>query len=313
MSEGLWGERGQNSAVLVLVAFRGDRNDFGDRIYDMGKNTTFSIAETPQDCLDLLKDVMDVGQSIIGELTRKAHFRIRCSIPLDNQDDDSIRKAVVTGCIRALLSIELCRPVRYNEGIFLTFRDGMLREGWRDANYFRVPVPDENTCILKVSDLEAAKRINEQSWRAFSVDAKCPLATALYMCWMAHTSHHAHAQVLLFFAALEALFSIGTTEITHQLSERIACFLEARGDERIKRYEVLRDCYRKMRSPITHGGWPSIQMLQQSDGADPDALRYVARTLRDCLVRILDSEILFNRFTGNTNELQEYFKTLVLG
>jgi len=86
--------------------------------------------------------------------------------------------------------------------------------------------------------------------------------------------------------AMEALFSRGASEISHQVSERTAFFLKQSPNEREDLYNQMRSHY-SLRSRIAHGGTPD-------GGRDrlEDSFGQLLRTLRDALARILDESAL---------------------
>jgi hypothetical protein len=55
-----------------------------------------------------------------------------------------------------------------------------------------------------------------------------------------------------YITALEALVSSSSTEVTHQVSERIACLLEPPGSDRIDDYKRIKQAY-GFRSKVVHG------------------------------------------------------------
>ena len=59
-------------------------------------------------------------------------------------------------------------------------------------------------------------------------------------------------KIAQYVTALEALVSSSSTEVTHQVAERVACLLEPRGDGRIDDYRQVKQAY-NLRSKVVHG------------------------------------------------------------
>ena len=60
-------------------------------------------------------------------------------------------------------------------------------------------------------------------------------------------------KILHYCTAFEALFASSTGELTHQLAERVACFLEPPGEARVQIFKTFKLAY-GFRSRIAHGG-----------------------------------------------------------
>lgn len=102
-------------------------------------------------------------------------------------------------------------------------------------------------------------------------------------------------KILSYCTALECLFTTGSAEITHKISERIATLLGTTKESRIEIYEVIRDAY-KCRSKIVHG--------QHLSGTDEDLVSISVR-VDEILRELLNSENEI--FLKNDKEIDAYF------
>lgn len=96
--------------------------------------------------------------------------------------------------------------------------------------------------------------------------------------------------------AMEALFSHGASEVSHQVSERAAFFLKRSPREREELYSEMRSHY-SLRSKIAHGGTPS-------DAREKLEASFVQllSTLRDALVRIVEDATTLSIFRSAGSE-----------
>lgn len=133
---------------------------------------------------------------------------------------------------------------------------------------------------------------------------------ALYFLQAARLSSDVGVKITNYSTAFESLFSTDAQELSHKLSERIACFLEIDSESRKQLFKELKKSY-SIRSKVVHGAAGS----KNSERSAKEAVKLCDETLRRCLLKILEYEALQNRFARPTNEgdMESYFLSLVLG
>jgi hypothetical protein len=83
-----------------------------------------------------------------------------------------------------------------------------------------------------------------------------------------------------YITALEALVSSSSTEVTHQVSERVACLLEPPGNDRIDDYKRIKQAY-GFRSKVVHGSTlKETQFDQLRDTSD-----YLDKACRTLMIK----------------------------
>lgn len=109
-----------------------------------------------------------------------------------------------------------------------------------------------------------------------------------------------------FLGMMEALFSHGASEISHQVSERAAFFLKQSPSDRENLYSEMRSHY-SLRSKIAHGGTPneSHEKLERAFGN-------LLKILRDAVAQIIKQQEVFSLFeSGNSEEFNKAMRSLV--
>jgi hypothetical protein len=96
-------------------------------------------------------------------------------------------------------------------------------------------------------------------------------------------------KIAQYVTALEALVSSSTTEVTHQVAERVACLINPPGDSRIDDYRQIKQAY-NIRSKVVHGAFIRGNQFEQLKKIS----RYLDETCR----------ILTIRYLGNENEFR---------
>ncbi|HEY3276298.1 MAG TPA: hypothetical protein VGJ94_06725 [Syntrophorhabdaceae bacterium] len=102
-------------------------------------------------------------------------------------------------------------------------------------------------------------------------------------------------------SALEALFATSQSELSHQLSERVACFIHKGPDDRIKTYREVKHAY-GIRSKIVHGSTikpTKMEELRTASAVCDDLLRTI-------LLRLLLDFEARKQFGSNPEILDEY-------
>jgi hypothetical protein len=113
-------------------------------------------------------------------------------------------------------------------------------------------------------------------------------------------------RISLYMTCMEILFSTEPTELTHKLSQRVACFLGETTEERIEIFRTMKRAY-GIRSKIVHGGTLPRKL--------EDDLKQVSTEI-DSLIRriffkVLSTEELIHRFEQPSEQLEEYFLDLI--
>ncbi len=111
-------------------------------------------------------------------------------------------------------------------------------------------------------------------------------------------------RIVSFVAGLEALFSTHAQEVAHQLSERVASFLEQDPLERVRLFKCAKKVY-KTRSKIVHGGHVNPE---ETDRAECRSSQW----LRKALLKIVEENHL-SLYRRSVTYMDDYFAKLVLG
>jgi hypothetical protein len=107
---------------------------------------------------------------------------------------------------------------------------------------------------------------------------------------------------------MEALFSPGATEVSHQVPERAAFFLKQTAQERESLYDLMKDLY-GTRSSIAHGRTASGRKKDLSQ-----AFRQLVGILQDSLVKVLGDPTLTDLFQDSKSEhINKAMKSLIFG
>ena len=115
-------------------------------------------------------------------------------------------------------------------------------------------------------------------------------------------------RVSQYCSAFETLFTTNPSELTHQLSERVACFLEDSSESKYKTYKALKKAY-SFRSKIVHG-----DVIRESLIGELKSTSLICDDLiRRCLTKIFSKKELLDIFKGDSSRLDEYFLKLLFG
>ncbi|WP_320151133.1 HEPN domain-containing protein [uncultured Tolumonas sp.] len=130
---------------------------------------------------------------------------------------------------------------------------------------------------------------------------------AIYMLNLARGEPDLAIKIAHYCAALETLFATSQSELTHQLSERVACFVHNAGDERLELYKFIKQTY-SIRSTVVHGS-----TLPEKKASELNAISCRCDDiLRDILYKILNSDQLLSLFNQTTNTFDETMIRMVL-
>lgn len=133
------------------------------------------------------------------------------------------------------------------------------------------------------------------------------LSRALYHVQAARTTRDVAMKVVHFCTAFETLFATSQSELAHQLSERIAWFLEDTGVARVQLYQSMKKIY-SLRSRVTHGSGVAESGLEDLLTTSRNCDDYLRRSFHKFSE---DTELFFTFRLGD--QLDEFFTKLVLG
>lgn len=128
-----------------------------------------------------------------------------------------------------------------------------------------------------------------------------------------HTNwNHSYTDILVnLVSGLESLFITVEQELTETLCTRAAWFIHPLMTDFARRKELFVDLKKmyNLRSRILHGGDISRFSKEEKD----KSLSVAVGVLRHSLVKILRNEAPFDKFVGNKEKLDDYFRDLVFG
>ncbi len=134
------------------------------------------------------------------------------------------------------------------------------------------------------------------------------ISVAFYHAQSARMSNDIAIKVANYCSALEALFATSHAELAHQLSERVAFFLEDDPEKRLTTYRNVKNAY-TIRSKIVHGA-----VIKDSKVEDlVKVSRMTDNLLRECLSKIYGDEKLWSLFSGSNEALDEYMLGKIVG
>ncbi|MBE9565354.1 MAG: hypothetical protein IMF16_01215 [Proteobacteria bacterium] len=140
------------------------------------------------------------------------------------------------------------------------------------------------------------------------VPESSPLGIAVDMFSRAVAAADWRSEMLWLWITLEALFGRVDGELSHQLSERAAAFIQPAGDSRLTIYRTLKRAY-GYRSKLVHGSLAGTAKEWTKDLVA--SVASVEQICRDALQRVLLDEQMRERFTQKS-DLKGYFEELVL-
>lgn len=130
---------------------------------------------------------------------------------------------------------------------------------------------------------------------------------ALYMINAARKEHDLALKIANYCTVFETLFATSQTELSHQLSERVAFFLSDTPEQRLSTYRTMKRAY-SIRSKVVHGDFVSNKDIQEIE----DIASFCDNSLRVIFQSIFENK--FMRDTMNdAKALDEYMINLVMG
>lgn len=132
---------------------------------------------------------------------------------------------------------------------------------------------------------------------------------AHYFTQAARANSNLGVKIANYCTAFESLFSTDPQELSHKLSERIACFLESKEDSRISLYREIKKAY-YIRSAVVHGSAPSKKQQRDIVSVAVSCDEIIRRLLRG----ILEDKNLHKYFLNGAGEgsFEDYLLSLVL-
>lgn len=124
-------------------------------------------------------------------------------------------------------------------------------------------------------------------------DAHPRLTRAIFLLNAARGESDVAMKVAHYCAAFETLFATSQAELSHQLSERLSCYLFALVDDRLAAYRSLKGAY-SVRSKVVHGATVKEQRLADIV-ATSNYCDSIARKLFQLLVHEPDRRKLFDQ------------------
>lgn len=239
----------------------------------------------------------------------------------DDYGDSPIDKQAVFmhECISFLNGLWLVKDNAVNFEQAYLFSE--TKEGLRATSNFmnvRYHMSDGSSDTVGYSPEELTEAISYAK-RAFIFDhdaqspTKLPadkprVSRALYWAQAARAADDVTGRVALSCTAFETMASTTATELTHQLSERIAYLLADSPTERLEIYQSVKQCY-GFRSKMVHGDTVKPKHFEKLKEASKVADDYLRKLLR----LILSNESVEELFDLSTEKLHERMTRLVLG
>lgn len=125
------------------------------------------------------------------------------------------------------------------------------------------------------------------------------MGRAIYFTSAARRSFIVEMKIVFYCTALECLFTTGTQEISHKISERVSILLGTSLESRKTLYEIVKDAY-NYRSKLVHG---------QHIRKEKKDLKSLSSQLDNILRELISEEN--EVFSKSDNEIDEFFKHLI--
>ena len=130
---------------------------------------------------------------------------------------------------------------------------------------------------------------------------------ANYFIQHARSTHDIGFKIISYCSALETLFSNEITELSHRLSERIACFIASEKEDRKFYYKLIKNAY-NIRSKVVHGATFKDQKLEEINSVVVE----IDSLCRRLTIYSLETPKDNNVFYYENNSFDEYFIDLIL-
>lgn len=124
---------------------------------------------------------------------------------------------------------------------------------------------------------------------------------ALYIINAARGTSDLAIRVSHYCSAFETLFSTSQSELSHQLSERIACFLHSDPEERLTTYRKMKHAY-AIRSKFVHGSHFKESRLNELS----EASKFCDMIAREIFRKLLADSDAQSKFNSSNEVFDEY-------
>lgn len=133
------------------------------------------------------------------------------------------------------------------------------------------------------------------------------LQRVLFFVQAARAQDRLPLKIIHYCTCFETLFTTDSMEVSHKIAERVARFLGTNHEERVDVFEQMKDIY-DIRSSVVHG---ELLRTKFRDNIEPYSVA-CDTFLRLTITKILQDSTLSETFSGNQEQLNEFFKQLVL-
>lgn len=161
----------------------------------------------------------------------------------------------------------------------------------------------EESLLKEIRDLSRVVTKVDMELQASNIKLsknKSRLSLCLYHIQIARSHNDWMLRVAFFVCALESLFNISKAEISHQISQITISFLDRSVDEKLKVYELLKQCY-SIRSYVFHGAVIKDKKLKNIS----ELSRFIENIVKEVLVIVLQDLTLYELFVDNDKKLKE--------
>ena len=115
-------------------------------------------------------------------------------------------------------------------------------------------------------------------------------------------------KVSQYITALEALVSTSSSELSHQVAERVACLITERGQARVDVYRKLKGAY-NFRSKVVHGDTINTKQFEKLT----DCSEFLDQACRAVLFKFVMNSDTFRDAAGNPQLMDEFFLKRLMG
>lgn len=165
----------------------------------------------------------------------------------------------------------------------------------------------ESACELSASTFKGLKEQNNPKHTALQ-KATGRVNISTYHLQMARSASDLAIKIATYCSFFESLFSTGNTELSHQLSERIAFFLSCDPHERLEIYKKTKKAY-GIRSKAVHGDIISSSDLKELT----ETSKHCDEMARKIYTKIITSKEICELFEGPNELLDSYMRDLIFG
>ena len=175
---------------------------------------------------------------------------------------------------------------------------------------------ERDTVTLSREELKLARRIFREKFSKEPVELENGtrlqkginrISIVLYLLQAARSNSDIAIKIDEYCTCLEALFSTGSAELSHQLSERIALFLGDSVEERRDIFSKIKEAY-GIRSTIVHGDLLSPSKIKKLHTIVENCDNF----LRGIISKFFSDEKLIDIFSSLPEQLDGYFLNLIL-